>query len=369
MLGVTEDLATLAQQRLTGVGEANGAAVALQQGDPDVALEPAYLLGEGGLSDVQALGRAPEVKFFGDRNEVLDEPQIESLHSHSLLIGGSIGLGHATAVTANDHKPNPSLASRSQARDPCNCSSLERSGGSRECRRKTWDSRLARPSRRVQSRTIIDAAIAEAESMSVPVTAVVVDESGNMKAMTRMDGAPLVSVQTAINKAYAAAAIGMPPDDFYAAIESDSAAVTEFGSRPGLALIAGGLPLVADGKVAGALGVAGAMTGAEDRRIAEVAITASGSSRRLTRMSAITGVAADARTLAARSDALRAQCEALAASSADDGARATLARVAGRLASSVIAPLNAALDSAPEPVRVAAGRHPRRDRPRASPPG
>jgi glc operon protein GlcG len=124
----------------------------------------------------------------------------------------------------------------------------------------------------MQSRLMADAAVAEAESMSVSVTVVVVDESGITKEMLRMDGAPLVSVQTAMNKAYAAAAIGMPPDDFYAAIESDGAAVTEFGTRPGLALIAGGLPVIADGKVAGAIGVAGAMTGAEDRRIAEAAI-------------------------------------------------------------------------------------------------
>ena len=122
------------------------------------------------------------------------------------------------------------------------------------------------------SRLMVDAAVAEAQTMSVPVTVVVVDESGVTKEIVRMDGAPLVSVQTAINKAYAAAAIGMPPDDFYSAIESDGAAVAEFGTRPGLALIAGGLPLIADGQVAGAIGVAGAMTGAEDRRIAEVAI-------------------------------------------------------------------------------------------------
>ena len=109
--------------------------------------------------------------------------------------------------------------------------------------------------------------------MRVPVTVVIVDESGVLKELCRMDGAPLVSVQTAINKAYAAAAIGMPPDDFFAAIESDAAAVAEFGTRPGLALIAGGLPVLADGTVAGAIGVAGAMTGAEDRRIAEAAIS------------------------------------------------------------------------------------------------
>jgi glc operon protein GlcG len=122
------------------------------------------------------------------------------------------------------------------------------------------------------SRAMIDAAVAEAQQMSVAVTVVVVDEAGVTKEMVRMDGAPLVSVQTAINKAYAAAAIGMPPDDFYSAIESDGAAVAEFGTRPGLALIAGGLPLISEGSVAGAIGVAGAMTGAEDRRIAEAAI-------------------------------------------------------------------------------------------------
>ena len=123
------------------------------------------------------------------------------------------------------------------------------------------------------SRLMIDAAVAQARKLSVPITVVAVDESGVIKELLRMDGAPLVSVQTATNKAYSAAAIGMPPDDFYAAIESDEAAVTEFGTRPGLALIAGGLPVLTDGKVAGAIGVAGAMTAAEDRRIAEAAIS------------------------------------------------------------------------------------------------
>lgn len=123
---------------------------------------------------------------------------------------------------------------------------------------------------------MIDSAKSEAISMSTPVTVVAVDESGVIKAMLRMDGAPLVSVQTAINKAYAAAAIGIPPDDFYEAIKADGAAVASFGTRPGLALIAGGMPVHVDGQVAGAIGVAGAMTGAEDRRIAEVAVNGLG---------------------------------------------------------------------------------------------
>ena len=122
--------------------------------------------------------------------------------------------------------------------------------------------------------TIISAATSRAAAMSVAVTVVVVDESGVVKSMTRMDGAPLVSVQTGINKAYASAAIGMPPDDFYSAIEADGAAVASFATRPGLALVAGGLPVVVDGQVAGGVGVAGAMTGAEDRSIAEAAVAA-----------------------------------------------------------------------------------------------
>ena len=75
----------------------------------------------------------------------------------------------------------------------------------------------------------LDAALEAARAIGVPVTVVIVDEGGNPKALRRMDGAPLVSIQTAQNKAYAAAAIGMPGDDFFAAIKGDAAAVASFG--------------------------------------------------------------------------------------------------------------------------------------------
>ena len=120
----------------------------------------------------------------------------------------------------------------------------------------------------------VDGAVAEAQAVGVPVTITVVDDGGNLKAMRRMDRAPLVSVQTAQNKAYAAAAIGMPVDDFFEAIKEDAAAVASFASRPGLALVAGGVPLLAGGAVIGGLGVAGAMTAADDRRIAEASARA-----------------------------------------------------------------------------------------------
>lgn len=118
----------------------------------------------------------------------------------------------------------------------------------------------------------IKAAILEATAAGLAITVVVVDAGSNLKALHRMDGAPLVSVQTAINKANAAASIGMPTDDFFTAIKNDPAAVASFASRPGLALIGGGLPVHADGKLLGGIGVAGALTAAEDRHIADQAV-------------------------------------------------------------------------------------------------
>ena len=50
------------------------------------------------------------------------------------------------------------------------------------------------------SRRLIDAAVSEAAQLSVPVTVVTVDESGVVKALHRMDGAPLVSIRTAQNE-------------------------------------------------------------------------------------------------------------------------------------------------------------------------
>jgi glc operon protein GlcG len=114
----------------------------------------------------------------------------------------------------------------------------------------------------------------EASAMDVPVTIAVLDGAGTVKSLSRMDGAPLISIETATSKAYAAVAIGMPPDDFFQAIKDDPAAVASFATRSGLALIAGGLPVVIDGAVIAGIGVAGAMTGAEDRRIAEHAVAA-----------------------------------------------------------------------------------------------
>lgn len=120
----------------------------------------------------------------------------------------------------------------------------------------------------------VAAGLGRAADMGVAVTITVVDAGGHVVIVHRMDEAPLVSLETARLKAYSGAAIGIATDDFFAAISPDPAAVASFGTRPGLALIAGGLPVRVGDVVIGGVGVAGAMTGAEDRAIAEAAVAA-----------------------------------------------------------------------------------------------
>jgi hypothetical protein len=62
----------------------------------------------------------------------------------------------------------------------------------------------------------------------------------------------------------------MPPYEFFTVIQSDPGAVASFAHHPRSSFLAGGLPVVVNGD--GGVGVPGAMTGVEDRRIAEVAV-------------------------------------------------------------------------------------------------
>ena len=123
-----------------------------------------------------------------------------------------------------------------------------------------------------QSRALVDAVTSGAKSAGIAVTIVVVDEAGVTKEMLRMDGAPLDTVRTAAKKAYAAASLGAPSDGFFKDLEGEPAAMYDFATREDLSLIGGGVPVLADGVVAGAIGVSGADTGDDDRNIAEAAI-------------------------------------------------------------------------------------------------
>ena len=103
---------------------------------------------------------------------------------------------------------------------------------------------------------MVAAAVAKATELSVPQVVAVLDESGLLKAFCRMDGAALVSIEVAQNKAYTAL-FGMPSQDFYNFIKDDPALLAGVPHIPRIAIFGGGLPIKVGDKVVGGIGVSG----------------------------------------------------------------------------------------------------------------
>src|SRR5438270_8875948 len=105
---------------------------------------------------------------------------------------------------------------------------------------------------------MIAAAEAKANEIGHPFVIAVVDESGVLKSFSRMDGAPLLSVQIAQDKAYTAIGFGMATDGWHDFIKDDPPLA--MGAPAGidrLVIFGGGYPIAIDGKVAGGIGVSG----------------------------------------------------------------------------------------------------------------
>src|SRR5919199_5656728 len=68
---------------------------------------------------------------------------------------------------------------------------------------------------------LIEAAERHAKQMGHAFVIAILDESGVLKAFSRMDGAPLLSVQVAQDKAYTATGFGMSTDGWHDFIKDD----------------------------------------------------------------------------------------------------------------------------------------------------
>jgi uncharacterized protein GlcG (DUF336 family) len=113
----------------------------------------------------------------------------------------------------------------------------------------------------------------QAAQLNIAVTAVVVDESGRMVALGRMDRARPVTVDIAMNKAYTAASFQQPTSEL-----SGVAGQTWFQSlvvsSNGRIMPGGGaLPVVEGGNIVGAIAVAGG-TDEQDQQCAQAALAA-----------------------------------------------------------------------------------------------
>src|SRR5262249_22611712 len=105
---------------------------------------------------------------------------------------------------------------------------------------------------------MIAAAEAKAREIGVPMVIAVCDESGVLKAFSRMDGAALLSVQVAQDKAYTAVGFGMPTEGWHDFIRDDPPlAAGAVGGIDRLVIFGGGYPIKAGDRVVGAIGVSG----------------------------------------------------------------------------------------------------------------
>jgi uncharacterized protein GlcG (DUF336 family) len=108
------------------------------------------------------------------------------------------------------------------------------------------------------ARAMLDAAEQKAAEMGHPFVIAVVDDSGVLKAFSRMDGAALLSVQIAQDKAYTAAGFGLSTDGWHEFVKDDPPLA--MGATAGidrLIVFGGGFPITIDGKVVGGIGVSG----------------------------------------------------------------------------------------------------------------
>ncbi len=123
---------------------------------------------------------------------------------------------------------------------------------------------------------IVSAAEAKASEIGTPMVIAVCDESGVLKAFSRMDGAALLSVQIAQDKAYTAIGFGMPTHAWHDFIKDDAPlAAGAVGGIDRLVIFGGGYPISHGETIVGAIGVSGGHY-SQDQEVAEAGLAVLG---------------------------------------------------------------------------------------------
>lgn len=105
---------------------------------------------------------------------------------------------------------------------------------------------------------MIEAARAKASEIGVPMVVAVVDASGNLIALQRMDGALLVSIEIAWNKALSTVFLRMSTEDLGRLAQPGSPLFGIHNAQNGrIVIFGGGLPIFQDGRLIGGIGVSG----------------------------------------------------------------------------------------------------------------
>ena len=119
-----------------------------------------------------------------------------------------------------------------------------------------------------RAEAVIAAAVSEAKKHNWKLNVAVVDSGANLVAFQRMDGAQLASISIAEHKARTAAKFRRPTKAFEDAVQkSDYKYIL---SLDDVVTSRGGIPLIEDGKIIGAIGCSGG-TGSQDEAVCTVA--------------------------------------------------------------------------------------------------
>ena len=115
----------------------------------------------------------------------------------------------------------------------------------------------------------IGAAVAKSREIGAPECIAVVDAGGNLLALARVEGAAVLAVHPAVNKARTSAQLGVATGG----IPFEFGVNLATASDGAIANLGGGFPIVVDGATLGAIGV-GSGTTAQDIEVATAGVSA-----------------------------------------------------------------------------------------------
>src|SRR5260370_8858017 len=103
---------------------------------------------------------------------------------------------------------------------------------------------------------MVNAAVAKAREIGVTENVAILDDGGNLKAFSRMDGAPIPTIEMAQNKPYTAL-LGVSTQDFFNFIQGDPPLLAGIPTLARMAAWGGGVPINVYGAILGAVAVSG----------------------------------------------------------------------------------------------------------------
>jgi uncharacterized protein GlcG (DUF336 family) len=119
---------------------------------------------------------------------------------------------------------------------------------------------------------MVQAAVAEARRAGLQEAIAVVDSGGRLVAFARMDNTQLASIDIAMGKAVTANSVKRSTKALQDSV-APGTSTPRMAGLPGILPIDGGLPILIDGKIVGAIGAAGA-TAPQDGEVAAAGLAA-----------------------------------------------------------------------------------------------